>query len=114
MDKENSTALNANASNLVSGRPKRDPLEARVLRAAALRGQAVIQDALGRDPSFVSRVLSNQRGLILAELEQFLEALGLRVVAADGEGLITLGRDEYLALKTLALKALQKGEGECE
>jgi len=83
-------------------------LEARILRAAALLGQQAIQRAIGANPSSVSRILSSQRGVHIHEIEGFLAALGMRVVDSDSDGFITLTREEYRALKTLALKALQQ------
>lgn len=100
MNRDDSTALTAKASKL----------EAAVLRAAALRGQGALQAALRRDPSAVSRILSNQRGVHLNELEPFFDALGMRVVEGDADGFVTITREEHRALITLARKALSAEE----
>ena len=80
-------------------------LHAEILRRAAAVKNTTIAAAIGHDDGHVSRIHSGERGLKLEELEVYLGALGLKVIACDGD-LMSLPAEEVRALRVLARKAL--------
>ena len=59
-------------------------LESLILRRVASVKNSTVAAAIGHDDGHVSRICSGERGLKLAELQPFLDALGLKVSECDG------------------------------
>lgn len=79
-------------------------------RVAAVKNEAVAQ-AIGKDESTVSRIVSGESGIRLEALHPFLAALGLKVVDAKR---ICIDVEKYNAMLVLAQRAMaqeQKVEG---
>jgi hypothetical protein len=71
-------------------------------RLARVKNTAVAQ-AIGKDESQVSRIVSGESGIKLADLHPFLAALGLKVVDTRR---VCVDREVYESFKTIATKAL--------
>lgn len=71
-------------------------------KVASVKNQAVAE-AIGKDESTVSRIVSGESGIKLADLQPFLAALGLKVVGSDQ---VCIDRAIYESYKTLATAAL--------
>jgi hypothetical protein len=80
-------------------------LQSEILRRAAGIKNSAIASAIGHDDGHVSRIHSGERGLRIEELEGYLSALGLKVIACDGD-VVSLPAEELKALRVLARKAL--------
>ena len=63
-----------------------------------------IAEALNCDESRVSRLVSGEVGLKLAELERFLESLGFKAVPKDA---VVVAEEELKALKYFARKWME-------
>jgi hypothetical protein len=79
--------------------------EADLLRRIAVTHQAAISEKTGLSTSHINRIASGKAGLTLEHVVPFLRAIGLAVTPIDGE-MVSLSREEYEALRTLARKAL--------
>ena len=66
--------------------------------------------AIGRDESTVSRIMSNEAGIRLDELELFLKVLGLSVIEADGH-IVQMSAAKAEALRVLAIESLSRQAG---
>ena len=75
-------------------------------RSARVKNQ-VVGDAIGKDESTISRIMSGEMGLRLADLYGFLDALGLKIV---GKEQVCIDRAIYESYKTLATAALVNPE----
>jgi transcriptional regulator with XRE-family HTH domain len=71
-------------------------------RIASVKNQAVA-DAIGKDQSTVSRIVSGETGIKLDDLQPFLAALDLKVVGANQ---VCVDRDVYESYRTLARAAI--------
>jgi hypothetical protein len=71
-------------------------------RLAKVKNQAVAE-AIGKDESTVSRIVSGDTGIKLADLQPFLSALSLKVVDA---GQVCVDRAVYESYRTLARAAI--------
>jgi len=80
-------------------------LQTLILRRFATVGQKAVALDTKIDDSMLSRFLSGERGLKLDQIGPVFDALGLRVVEADGE-IVSLPVEELNAYKLLARKAL--------
>lgn len=76
-----------------------------ILQKVAERKQSVIAEAIGRDTSTVSRIISCQSGIHIDEIEDFLNVLGLKIIQCDGDT-ITLPKIEYDALRVIARRGI--------
>ncbi len=95
-------------TNNISGKGAMgNKIEALILRRVAEISQQRVAEALGRDPSSTSRIMSGQAGIHIAELDKLFETLGLEVFESDG-GSVVLPREKYDALVVLAREALCK------
>jgi hypothetical protein len=81
-------------------------LESTILRRAGEATHVKVAAAIGKDPATMSRIFSNQTGLMLCDLENFLKELGLTVVEL-GADVVHMPAEEARALKVLARKALR-------
>ena len=80
-------------------------LQSEILRRAATVKNTTLAEAIGHDDAHVSRIHSGERGLRISEIEPYLAALGLKVIACDGD-VVSMPAKEAEALRTLARKAL--------
>lgn len=81
-------------------------LEVDLLRGISAAGQEAVASALGyKDPSPVSRIVGGNQGVLLANLERFLEVLGYKVVPL---GHSTVDSAKYELLLRTATAALQR------
>lgn len=85
-----------------SGAPSRRLLQIILQRSAKVKNQAV-GDAIGKDESTVSRIISGEMGLKIQDLQGFLSALGLKCVDSNQ---VCIDRQIYESYKTLATAAL--------
>lgn len=76
-----------------------------LLKRLAIVGQTKVSEVTGIDHTLISRFVSGERGLRIDQIGPVLDALGLRLVEANGE-MRTIGADEHEALKLLARKGL--------
>lgn len=76
-------------------------VESLLLRKVAVQGHEVVEKAIGRDKSAVSRIFSGDRGIAIYELGPLLDALGLSIVETSGKT-ITIDTERYEALRVLA------------
>lgn len=74
-----------------------------VLQKLAKAKNATVAEAIGKDESTISRIVSGESGIKLADLQPFLAALGLKVVGAEQ---VCIDRAIYESYKTLATAAL--------
>lgn len=81
-------------------------LTTKILTGLANAKNSTVAAAIGADESFVSRFTSGERGLKIQQMEEFFEALGLKVIDCKGGATVEITNEEYQALKTLARKAL--------
>lgn len=82
-----------------------------ILQRVATVKNSTVGDAIGKDESTVSRIVSGESGVRLEVLHPFLAALGLKVVDA---GRICIDVEKYNAMLVLAKRAIaqeQKVEG---
>lgn len=89
--------------------PATREIQSRVLRALADHGQRAVAEAAGISETRLSRWKSGDAaggGLHLSEVASALAALRLAVVDAAGGETVTVTREEYDALRTLARRAL--------
>lgn len=78
-----------------------------ILAAAHKGGQASLANALDKNPSTISRMLSGETGVVLSDLEVFLGVLGMKVVPLDAV-VVDIKEHEMLveiAARTYAAKA---------
>lgn len=76
-------------------------LENELLRAVSKVGQAAVANALGKNPSTVSRIFAGEGGVVLSDLDVFLGVLGFKVVPLDDK---TVDAVEYHLLLEVAAK----------
>mgnify|MGYP001570474927 CR=1 FL=1 len=77
------------------------------LTTAFLRmGQQRLADIWKCDPSEAGRRMNGQRNIPLDDFCSALDALGIDIVTPD-QGAVTVPKDEWLALRTLARKSLE-------
>lgn len=85
-------------------------IESTVMRALADGRQVAVSDATGITQTRLSRWKSADGGqgggLHLSEVADVMEALGLAVIETAGET-VTVAREEYEALRVLAMRALK-------
>lgn len=74
-----------------------------VLQKLAKAKNQTVAEAIGKDESTVSRIVSGEVGIKLNDLQPFLGSLGLKVVGADQ---VCIDRAIYESYKTLATAAL--------
>lgn len=89
-------------SSTTSAQPSRNLAQLLLQRVAGVKNQAVSQ-AIKKDESTVSRIVSGETGVKLDDLQAFLLVLGLKVVDANKH---CVDRDVWQAYKTLAGAAL--------
>lgn len=80
-------------------------LHAEILRRAAGVKNSTIAAAIGHDDAYVSRIHSGERGVKIHELEAYFAALGMKVIACDGD-VVSMPAEEAQALRVLARKGL--------
>lgn len=90
---ESSTQPDASARKLV---------QVVLQRLAKTKNQAVAE-AIGKDESTVSRIVSGDSGIKLSDLQPFLRSLGLKVVDANQ---VCVDRNVYESYRTLARAAI--------
>lgn len=83
--------------------PPRTMVAHDILRRLARLKNHEVAKAMGRDPSLVSRIASEELGVKLSDLHPFLLALGLKLVDANK---VCVDRSVYESYKTLAVTAL--------
>ena len=64
-----------------------------------------VAEAIGHAESYISRLKSGEAAIKLSELQPFFEAIGLKLMACDGES-VTIPKEKYDALRLLAKEAL--------
>lgn len=74
-----------------------------VLQRLAKAKNQTVAEAIGKDESTVSRIVSGDAGIKLADLAAFLKALGLKVVDANQ---VCVDRAVYESYRTLARAAI--------
>lgn len=77
-------------------------VQAVLQKVASVKNQAVAE-AIGKDESTVSRIVSGEVGIKLNDLHPFLTALGLKVVGANQ---VCVDREVYESYRTLARAAI--------
>lgn len=75
-----------------------------ILRAIATVKNQAVADAIGRDDSTVSRIVSGESGVKLDVLQPFLACLGLKVVPF---GHICIDAEEWEATRVMARKYIE-------
>ncbi len=80
-------------------------LESLVLRRVASVKNITVAQAIKHDEGHVSRVMSGERGLKLAELQAFFDVLGLKVIECEGPT-VTISAKTYESLTHLLKEAL--------
>lgn len=86
-------------------------LESLILRKIAGIKSTTVAAALGHEPGHISRILSNERGLRMNELEAFFKIIGLSVIECNGQ-IVQMTAAKAEALRTLALESLSRGSAE--
>ncbi len=77
------------------------------LTTALLRmGQQRLAEIWKCDPSEAGRRMNSQRNIPLEDFCKALDALGIDIVTPD-QNAVTVPKDEWLALRTLARKSLE-------
>ena len=84
--------------------PARNLAQILMQRIAAVKNQAVAQ-AIRKDESTVSRIISGESGIKLDDLGAFLAALDMKVV---GRNQVCVDKDEYLSYRSLAAKYMEQ------
>ncbi len=84
--------------------PTRNLSQLLMQRVATVKNQVVAQ-AIRKDESTVSRIVSGELGIKLDDLQAFLDSLELKVV---GKHQICVDRDEFTAYRALAAKYMSK------
>ncbi|ADE14125.1 conserved hypothetical protein [Nitrosococcus halophilus Nc 4] len=79
--------------------------ESDLLRRIAVTHQNAISEQTGLSTTQVNRIVSGKAGISLGKVVLFLYALGYEVIEREGE-MISVPREEYEAMRTLARKAL--------
>lgn len=74
-----------------------------VMQRLAKTKNQTVAEAIGKDESTISRIVSGDSGIKLTDLQPFLCALGLKVVGVDQ---VCIDRAIYESYKTLATAAL--------
>lgn len=82
--------------------------DADLLRRIAAVTQAEVSRVAGIEKTAVHRIFTGDRGVTLAELERFVNALGLALVEADGGDVVSVPKSEFEAMRVLALKGLDR------
>lgn len=82
-------------------------LESLILRKIAGVKSSTVATALGHEPGHISRILSNERGLRMNELEAFFKVIGLAVIECNGQ-IVQMTAAKAEALRTLALESLSR------
>lgn len=86
-----------------------DSLEALIRNRIAQLQQETVANRANMKACTVSRILSGAQGVPLEKIGIFLSAVGLEVVANDGDE-VMVPRDRLRALTLLAKSALEGGE----
>ncbi|ADE14303.1 hypothetical protein Nhal_1135 [Nitrosococcus halophilus Nc 4] len=76
-----------------------------LLRRIYMTQQNTISEKTGLSTTQVNRIVSGKAGIGLGKVVLFLYALGYEVIEREGE-MISVPREEYEAMRTLARKAL--------
>ena len=85
-------------------------IDSLILRKLAIKSNAAVAAAIGKNESQISRFVAGHQGLMFDDFEAFFNALGLVIVDGDTD-FVMVGRDEYEALRTLAREALSRPLG---
>lgn len=83
--------------------PARNLAQLLLQKVAAVKNQTVAQ-AIRKDESTVSRIVSGETGIKLDDLQAFLAALEMKVV---GRNQVCVDRAEYEAYRALAAKYME-------
>lgn len=75
----------------------------RILQRVANVKNQVVAEAIGKDESNVSRIVSGEIGIKLSDLHSFLDALSLKVVDRNQ---VCIDVDEYNAMLILTQRAM--------
>ncbi len=86
-----------------------DSVEALIRKQVAQLSQETVAGRADMKPCTVSRILSGAQGVPLEKIGIFLSAVGLEVMANDGDEVL-VQRDRLRALTLLAKSALEGGE----
>jgi hypothetical protein len=78
-----------------------------LLRRVAKAKNAAIAKAIGKDESTVSRIVSEETGIKLSDLDAFLRAVGMKCVDASQ---VCVDREVYKSWRTLAVTAITEPE----
>lgn len=81
-------------------------IETMILRALAERTQSAVAESADVSATRLSRWKSGEGGMDLREVAAILGALGLQLVATGHSEAVTIPREDYDALRTLARRAL--------
>lgn len=83
-------------------------IENLIVRRIAEVGRESVAETMECDVSNISRVMSNQQGMLLERMDEFFEILGI-YVSEDSSITqeVKLDQAEYDALRTLARKSLE-------
>ena len=81
-------------------------LKQRLTTGLLRMGQQRLADIWKCDPSEAGRRMNGQRNIPLDDLCTALEAMGIDIVTPD-QNAVTVPKDEWLALRTLARKSLE-------
>lgn len=76
-----------------------------ILRAVAIVKNQAVADAIQRDDSTISRIVTGESGIKLEDLQPFLACLGFKVVPV---GHICVDKDEWHAKETLLRKMIER------
>lgn len=93
-----------NPSSEIAAQPARNLSQILMQKIAAVKNQTVAQ-AIRKDESTVSRIVSGETGIKLDDLQAFLNALDLKCV---GKNQVCVDRDEFIAYRALAQKYMSK------
>lgn len=85
------------------------PSESDLIRRVMEVKQNTIAEATGLSTSQVNMIVAGTRGITISHLCPFLAALGYDITEAKNNT-ITVDRDEFLAMRVLARKALESNQ----
>ena len=96
--------MNMSASCPKTSQPSRKLSQLILQRLAGVKNYTVAQ-AINKDESTVSRIVSGESGIKLDDLENFLGALDLKCV---GRNQVCVDREEYAAFRALAARYIEQ------